>query len=443
MRTGVLIYITIFSALLFVCKCGHIEQLPTISEVEQGDTSYVHLFPDWEKEDYNFNTPKDIIVGDDGYVFIADSGNSRIIVMDQAGMMVTEDEFGNNFQDLAKITIPGKGYIEPLQLSQDSKMNLLFTDGSNQIYAWNQYYNNAGIRYVSSEVTLQHKESGTIITSSRMDSLSYYLTNGYVMVDAKIDSSEELINSILAPHVIFDGNDPKNYEFVDDYGDTRYAKIVDIVAFGQDYSNGIYVLDERYNRIIKLKYEIKYLLIMGTDEGYSVAFDYECVFSEVATAQGSGAGFVMDPNSIATDISGNIYYTQTGGVYFCHGIAAGSYRTLFNPGEDDILDLGRFVTARDVGIDSKGIIYVLDKGSNYIQTFDNEGTFLRNVGTTIVDVDTSDVIETADILNRPEAIAIDDDIIYVVDTGNSRIVRFQYTIMTEQNLQDLQEYQNP
>lgn len=443
MKRSIFIYITFIFALLIFFKCGHMEKLPTISEIEQGDTAYVHIFPNWEKEEYNFNTPKDIIVGNDGYLFIADSGNSRILVLDQAGSIITEDEFGNNFQGLAEISIPGRGNIQPLQLSQDSKMNLLFCDGSNQIYAWNQYYNNAGIRYVSTEVTLQHTASGRIMNSSRMDSLSYYLTNGYTLVDAKRDSSEELINSILAPHAIFNGNDPKNYEFVDDYGDTRNTKIVDIVAFGKDYSNGIYVLDKRYNRMIKLKYVVKYLLILGTGTDYSVAFDYECVFSEIATGQGSGAGFIMDPKSIAMDLSGNIYYTQTGGVYSCHGISAGSCRTLFNPGEDDILEIGRFKSAWDVSVDSRGIIYVVDAGSNYIQTFDNRGDFLRNIGTTIVVGDSSDVYELADILNEPEAISINDNIVYVADTGNSRIVRFQYTIMTEQNLQDLQEYQNP
>jgi len=424
MKRTVLIYTIIFIALFILYKCGHIEKLPTVSEVEQGDTSYVQMFPDWEREEYNFNTPKDIFVGDDGYLFIADSGNSRIVVLDQAGSTVAEDEYGNKFQGLADINIPGKGNVQPIRLGQDSKMNLLFIDGGNQIYAWNQYYNNVGIRYVSTEVTLQHTGSGTILNSSRIDSLIYYLTNGYTLVSSKRDSSEELINSILAPHIFFDGNDPKNWEFVDDYGDTRNTIILGLVAFGKDYGNGIYILDKRYNRIVKLKYIPKYLLVMSD---FSLVIGYEAVFSEVATGQGTGAGFVMEPKSINIDASGNIYFTQTGGVYSCHGISAGSYRTLFNPGEDDILDIGRFKSAWDVSVDSRGIIYVVDAGSNYIQTFDNRGNFLRNIGTTIVDGDSSDV------LNHPEAISINDNTVYVADTGNSRIVRFQYVILAEQS----------
>jgi len=472
MKRSILIYTIIFFAIFIIINCGHMEKLPTVSEAEQGDTSYVQMFPNWEKDEYNFNTPKDIIVGNDGYLFIADSGNSRIVVLDQAGLTITEDEYGNNFQGLAEISISGKGNIQPIRLGQDSKMNLLFIDGGNQIYAWNQHYNNAGIRYVSTEVTLRHTESGTILNSSRIDSLNYYLTSGYTLVNAKPDSSEELINSILAPHIFFDGNDPKNWEFVDDYGDTRNTKIVDLVAFGKDYSNGIYISDKRYNRIVKLKYIPKYILVMSD---FSVVIGYEAVFSEVATGQGTGAGFVMEPKSIDIDASGNIYFTQTGGVYSCHGISAGSYRTLFNPGEDDILDIGRFKSAWDVSIDSRGIIYVVDAGSNYIQTFDNKGNFLRSVATTEVIVDTTfletvysfeidstvfpydtTIVDTsvveidstvsyqlALILKKPEAIAISQNILYIADTGNSRIVRFQYIIMTEQNLQDLQEYQNP
>ena len=420
--------------------CGHIENLPTVSEVEQGDTAYVHIYPDWEQEDYGFHTPKDIIIGDDGYLFIADSGNSRIVVLDPAGTIIEKDEFSNDFRVLNELDNPDGEMIQPLQLHQDSKMNLLICDGSNQIYAWNQYFNNKGIRYVSREVLLQNTESSAVIYTNRMDSLAYYLSNGYVLYDAVLDSSEEVISSVLAPHVIFDGNDPINYEFVDDYGDTRNSKIVDIVAAGKDYNNSIFIMDERYNRIVKLKYVIKQLVILGTGDDVSVAFDYECVFSELATGPGSGAGFIMEPLSIANDVSGNLYYTQAAGVYPCHGISSGSYRTLFNPGEDDILDLGRFTYATDIDIDSKGIIYVVDAGKNLIQTFDSKGHFLRNIATTIIDGDSSEVIEIADILNNPEAISIDENIVYVVDTGNTRIVRFQYFIMTNQNMQDSQEY---
>ncbi|MCK4296169.1 MAG: hypothetical protein KAX28_05875 [Candidatus Marinimicrobia bacterium] len=472
MKRSILIYTTIFFALFIIFSCGHIEKLPTVSEAEQGDTSYVQMFPSWEKDVYNFNTPKDIIVGGDGYLFIADSGNSRIVVLDQAGLTITEDEYGNNFQGLAEISIPGKGNVQPLRLGQDSKMNLLFTDGGNQIYAWNQHYNNVGIDFVASNITLKNNDSGDLMLLSRIDSLTYYLDNGYSMIDADFENNEELIDSILAPHIFFNGDDPINYEFVDDYGNTRNTKIVDLVAFGKDYSNGIYILDKRYNRIVKLIYIPKYVLVLSD---LSTVIGYEAVFSEVATGQGTGAGFVMEPKSINMDVSGNVYFTQTGGVYSCHGISAGSYRTLFDPGEDDLLDIGRFKSAWDVSVDSRGIIYVVDALSNYIQTFDNRGNFLRNVATTLVTVDTtfidtvysyeidstvfpydttivdSSVVEIdstvscqlALILQKPEAIAINQNILYIADTGNSRIVRFQYIIMTEQNLQDLQEYQNP
>lgn len=472
MKRSILIYTTIFFALFIIFNCGHIEKLPTVSEAEQGDTSYVQMFPYWEKEEYNFNTPKDIIVGNDGYLFIADSGNSRIVVLDQAGLTITEDEYGNNFQGLAEISIPGKGNVQPLRLGEDSKMNLLFTDGGNQIYAWNQHYNNVGIDFVASNITLKNNDSGDLILLIRIDSLTYYLDNGYSIIDADFENNEELIDSILAPHIFFNGDDPINYEFVDDYGNTRNTKIVDLVAYGKDYSNGIYILDKRYNRIVKLKYIPKYVLVLSD---LSIVIGYEAVFSEVATGQGTGAGFVMEPKSINMDVSGNVYFTQTGGVYSCHGISAGSYHTLFDPGEDDLLDIGRFKSAWDVSVDSRGIIYVVDALSNYIQTFDNRGNFLRNVATTLVTVDTtfidtvysyeidstvfpydttivdSSVVEIdstvsyqlALILQKPEAIAINQNILYIADTGNSRIVRFQYIIMTEQNLQDLQEYQNP
>ena len=81
-------------------------------------------------------------------------------------------------------------------------------------------------------------------------------------------------------------------------------------------------------------------------------------------------------------------------------------------------------------------------GKNKIYA-DYKGTFLRSVGTTLIDSDSSSVIEVADILHNPEAVFIDENIVYVADTGNSRIVRFQYSILSQQNLQNSQEYQDP
>jgi len=437
MRKNILLNIVAFFVLLIFINCGHFEPLPKVGEAEQGDTSYVQIFPNWEQDAYNFQSPKDVLVGNDGYIFVADSGNGRIVVLDQAGFEISKDEYGNDFNKLSEINISDKGRIEPLRLNQDSKMNLLIADGSNQVYAWNQHFNNVGIKAVAKKYWLKNNNTNNTIVLNEIDSLPYYMENEWSIVNAEFEENEELIENLLAPHVFFDGNDMRNI-LLDTYGDTRNSKIVDVVAFGKDYSNGMHMLDKRYNRIVRLKYVPKHLLFL---EDSSVVFNYEAVFSEVVTGQGTGAGFVMDPKSISLDESGNIYYTQTGGSFSCHGISVGSSRSIFSPNENEILDLNRFDIAYDISIDSRATIYVVDAGKNLIQTFNGQGQFQRNIGTVVIDTsyaesDSLYQVEIAEILNRPESVDINENTVYIADTGNSRIVRFQYVILAEQNQKD-------
>ncbi len=51
-----------------------------------GDTVYVQLNPVWE----GFNNPQDIYVGRDPFIYVADTDNDRVV------MMNLPDRFGNN-----------------------------------------------------------------------------------------------------------------------------------------------------------------------------------------------------------------------------------------------------------------------------------------------------------------------------------------------------------
>ncbi len=415
--------IIVLAIAILLFSCGTKELLPTVSEDEQADTSYIQIIPNWEQDIYGFASPKDILVGADGYLFVADSGNSRILVLDQAGNIISEDEYGNDFTNLENLELPGIGTVEPLRLTQDSKMNLLFVNGNHQVYAWNQYFNNIGIDSVASSITLWHSETNDMFVLNNVDSLSYFAAEGYSVFEIKFTKDEDVIGEILAPHVFYDGADIINI-LEDIFADPRSSRIIDIAAYGQDFGNILYMLDRRYNRIIRAQYYIKQLLLLSNG---LISIDYGCRFSDVVTGQGYGAGFVMNPKSLSLDISGNIYFTQTGGNFVCHGISSGSYRTLFDPEIDDILEIGRFGIAQDISVDSRSTIYVVDADRDFIQTFNSNGAFIRNIGTMLIDGE-----ETAYILKRPEAVAINNNIIYIADTGNSRIVRFQYVILAEQ-----------
>jgi streptogramin lyase len=97
---------------------------------------------------------------------------------------------------------------------------------------------------------------------------------------------------------------------------------------------------------------------------------------------------------------------------------------------------GQFATPWGVATDSVGNVYVTDLGNHRVQVFEADGTFLRMWGW---GVDTgSDAFEVCTVtcqagasgtgngaFNSPFGIAIDStDNVYVVDTGNARIQKF-------------------
>lgn len=424
-KADILILLNSFLLILILIRCGSKEPLPTFYETEQSDTSFIQIIPNWEQEDYGFSVPKDILIGEDSYLFIADSGNARIVVLDRAGNPIQTDEYGNDFTGLTNLDIPGVGIIQPYRLAQDQKMNLLIADGSNRVFAWNQYFNNIGVDSIATAILLNNSSTNKRHLLTQIDSLMFYSNAGYEVQEVRFEKDENQIAEILSPHIFYDGYDIKNI-LKDEYADPRNSKIVDIAAFGQDYNAGVYLMDYRYNRIIKGSYYIKNVLWLSNE---SIVFDYGCRFTEVVTGQGNGAGYVMEPNSISLDASGNIYYTQTGGNFLCHGLAGGSYRTLFDPEADEIMNTSRFGVPTDICIDSRSVIYIADAGLNYIHSFSGAGTFIRNIGTELVDS-----VEVGYILDRPRALVFEDNILYVADTGNSRIVRFQYVVLAEQNV---------
>ncbi len=86
------------------------------------DTTYLQLRPVWGRETgYDFKQPQDVMVGREPLIYIADTGNDRILMLDLAGNLLGQSQ-----------TID-----HPIALTQDSKLNLLVVTGSNKIYRLN------------------------------------------------------------------------------------------------------------------------------------------------------------------------------------------------------------------------------------------------------------------------------------------------------------------
>ena len=103
------ITIILFSITIFVFSCtdkfnpGEVNN-PGDDFGNIGDTVYVQLSPEWT----GFNNPEDIIIGKDNFLYVADTENDRIVMMDISGVVV------------GSIAVK-----KPVAIAQDHRLNLI------------------------------------------------------------------------------------------------------------------------------------------------------------------------------------------------------------------------------------------------------------------------------------------------------------------------------
>lgn len=101
------------------------------------DTTYLQLRPVWSTQTgYDFVQPKDVLLGREPLVYVADTGNDRIVMLDLAGNILGQSQPVEN----------------PVGLAQDPKLNLLIVTDSNKIYRINLLAVNHRIAYAPVEL---------------------------------------------------------------------------------------------------------------------------------------------------------------------------------------------------------------------------------------------------------------------------------------------------
>jgi len=360
--------------------CGEKMPFPSVLDSPDSfganDTSYIHLDPDWTASSMGYfpenpMKPVDITIGDDAYIFIADENNNRIITVSRSGELVT-------YQGLNKI-YPVEN---PIGIDIDAKLNLLIVNGTNKIYVWNQFINIFGIKAVAVDTT----ESGDPIFSYEAG----------------------LIDSVLGIHPFYIDED-ENSSFQD-------------VAFGRTEDNTVYVTDKTNNRILKL--------YLGATDSVDLGRRHFPLFSgfyaENIAEYGSGAGTVDNLRSITCDDDGNIYFTQLGGNFLVQKLekTGSSFSAGYTLYKDPIMDLNRFLGPQDLALGADNAIFVLDTGddgkvSKFINKGDKAGRS-ANLGK-------KGLVE-ARFLN-PMGIAVsDEEVVYITNTDNHSIERYQHSV---------------
>ncbi len=383
MKIELIFAILIGVQFILIIGCGNKMPLPQVESSPESfganDTSYIHLNLVWDAATIGYNptnpmTPADITIGEDGYIFVADSANDRVISISAAGNLATHQ----NLDKIAPI-------IAPIGVDIDTKLNLLIVNGTNTIYVWNQYLNNIGVDSVLTGITANNR----LIFSAN---------------PAKIDS-------VMGIHQF--------------YQDEDEGASFQGVAFGPSNDSTVFVTDKGNNRIVQLKIIFGGAVKLKNKQIHST---FKGVFDKAIATYGSGAGTVDNPKGITVDDDGNVYFTQLGGNFFVQklqpqGSHYSSYYTLY---EDPIMDLNQFAGPHDITLGNNDAIFVLDTANGKVVKFFNKGSRAAQKA----NLGKKGLVEA--IFNRPLGIAIsDDEIVYIADTGNHRIDRYQFSVSEE------------
>ncbi|UCE06720.1 MAG: NHL repeat-containing protein [bacterium] len=379
------------------------------------DTTYIRLSPDWDAATvgYSFSQPMDIVIGRDGYIFVADHGNDKVVVLNKSGYIQTNY---NNITDIEGL----------LGIDIDSKLNLFIVNGTNRIYYWNQYLNYAQIDSVIIQYVLRDTvtDEQFIYTFSELLQAEDDTTHHLILEDYILSGEQALVDSLMNVSIFYE--DPSE--------EAQYMGVA-VGPYGKGY---IYVTDAGRNRILKIDIVPNNIVLLKN--GW-LGYTYIGEYNRVVASHGSGAGTVDSPHAITTDEQGDIYFTQTGGNFLVQKLSYKDFNSVFTLNEHPIMDLKDpplFVYPSDVAVDKESFIYVVEKKPYtliktnpdssvdttfcYVHKFTPDGR--------IVDLGNKG-IATA-VFQNPQGIAVDDeDIIYIANTELNQIERFKLSISDE------------
>ncbi len=390
---------------IFVFSCAEDRlPLPVPNQTEDAfgasDTNYVELNPRWQNSTIglSFSDPQDITIGPDGILFVTDTENNRVLPLSRSGELLH-----GAFDNLTSIP-------HPYGVSIDSKLNVLVTNGSHTVYAWNQYLNLTDIDSVANSA-LFYDERVDAVREMTFDAYIDSLILGMPeleMVKLRFTNDPALVDSLRAVYPIFKYKE-----------DDAQINGVAAGAFGSDV---FYITESNYDKISQIR--IVPQMAAKTHFG-SVLFRYRGLFVQDIANYGSGAGTVDDPWGIECDKDGNIYFTQLGGNFRVQKLNSPNFEPAYILGVHDIMDLGRFDQPHDIALDDQNNIFVIDTALQTVSKFNNAG---RRAGQQAKLGRKG--LATAE-FNAAKGIMVESNIVYVVESGENRIRRYQYSLSEE------------
>ncbi len=461
--TGGLVSLILTLLFAFGLGCGEQPDLPSNVNVRVGDfgandTSFVRVRPDWDASNgYTWNLPSDIQVGRDGLIYVVDytADSGRVVQMTRSGSVVRN----NLFESIADTTRKIFG------IGQDSKLQLYMVNGTDKIYAWNQVHSLNTIKEIYQLVILEHLETGEIDTVDLLSTPVWHLDPSYLEdyypIEIISTSHPDSIRQIT-----------EGYVFYSDTTSLSGAQFTD-VSSGVDYSSNVYVTDRNSDRIIELT-AMPVRIVEFSDGNLGFTFTGVYNFNQVV-GFGQGQGSTNNPTSIVNESAGGsntaVYFTQTSGNFLVQRVYGVGSNWFFDlaatpEGEPEVLHLNYFGSPHAIAVGEKdsrglGLFYIADSTQNRVPAFHPNGFLFREVAAEerLIDLQTgqdlASIIEAGSldfnqalnpdlsydfiaendttislylpILNGPKGVATIEGVVFIADTGNNRILRFQRT----------------
>jgi sugar lactone lactonase YvrE len=319
-----------------------------------GDTLYVQQNPIWG----GFNKPQDMIVGREPFIYVADTENNRVVMMDIAGRILGAREIRR-----------------PIALAQDYQLNLI----------------------VCGELV---DAQGTVF--SAVFKLNLVDVSHNIGI-AKIDT--------LLPKTSFDYLKPqRKYTGVCVFSNNSFL----VSRTGPANSN----LIDPDNSLLVFSKKVK-------PDGTKI----DTLTGRVPLLEPQGTG-LLSANGISSltsfkNSSRDIIVTLTGNnsfkVQWLQYVVSSDfegYRSKLTPFESPLLTINKFGSPEGVALDNSNNIFVADAAKDSIFVFDSFGEELQSFG-------------GSNVFKSPYAVQYFNKTLYVVDTGNDRIVR--YILSTDLN----------
>jgi hypothetical protein len=341
------------------------------------DTTYVELNPSWG----GFNNPTAILAGNDGFLYVADTDNNKVVQINETGLVLET-----------------RGIINPIALAQDLRLDLLV---SGLIYS--TVINDS----VPAIFRIHLYESNHHLAVARIDTVYKEPTrpNRRFTGIAMMTDNNYLVTR----------SGPDNSSFIDP--DTRLLRFIaqtrrDTTRDGQ-------------GNIISIK--------------DTVLDKYITPVSDIATRQGQGLTDILYPTGIATFPNSNDFIltqSSAGGTMLFGALWMVYYNIptfegwlpkfdVRKPEEKnrDFIKPNRFVEASAATVDGQRLdIFIIDSEQDSLVKFDRRGNYKpESFGKSYLATLGSPP------LNHPKGVAykVGPKTLYITDSGNNKIRRFR------------------